>query len=113
MSSLISEPREWIIIGLTKGEIGNPYFPTNLFEIKECEAPESNRTDAGIELTRNVPRMTSGATSGAAWASFAVTWFTRAFVNWTVGFGVPLVARTPDAGLVGFANCYLFGHLLA
>jgi hypothetical protein len=31
------------------------------YEMKECEAPESKRTVAEIELTLNVPNMTSGA----------------------------------------------------
>jgi hypothetical protein len=28
-------------------------------KIKECDAPESNKTDAGAELTRNIPNTTS------------------------------------------------------
>jgi hypothetical protein len=36
-----------------------PYFVTNWAEIKECDAPESNKTDAGAEFTRNIPNTTS------------------------------------------------------
>ena len=57
----ISELGEWINVGLTKEKIDKSYLPTNLLETKECEAPESNKTDAGTELTRNIPRTTSGA----------------------------------------------------
>ena len=41
--------------------------------MNECDAPESNKTDAGQELTRSVPK----TTSCASLASSAVTWFTR------------------------------------
>jgi hypothetical protein len=34
---------------------------TKVCEMKECEAPESKRTVAGIELTLNIPNITSGA----------------------------------------------------
>jgi hypothetical protein len=30
-------------------------------EINECDAPESNRTMALVEMTENIPRTTSGA----------------------------------------------------
>jgi hypothetical protein len=30
------------------------YLATYLAEMKECDAPESNKTDAGAELTRNI-----------------------------------------------------------
>ena len=36
---------------------------TNACDMKECEAPESKRTVAGVELTSNVPSMTSGFSS--------------------------------------------------
>jgi hypothetical protein len=49
-----------------------PFF-TKFSITKEWDAPESNNTLAGVELTRNVPRTTSGASA----ASLAVTWFRR------------------------------------
>ena len=48
---------------------------TNAYEIKECEALESKRTLAGIELMLNVPIITSGApttVSGATWFTLLV-----------------------------------------
>jgi hypothetical protein len=46
-------------------------FPlvTKFSVMKEWDAPESNSTLAGVELTRNVPRTMSGASA----ASSAVT----------------------------------------
>jgi hypothetical protein len=41
--------------------MGMPCFATNSAEIKECDAPESNKTDAGAELMRNIPNTTSRA----------------------------------------------------
>jgi hypothetical protein len=38
---------------------GMEYLATYLAEIKVCDAPESNKTDAGAELTRNIPNTTS------------------------------------------------------
>jgi hypothetical protein len=38
-------------------------FSTNDSVINECDAPESNKTEAGIELIRNIPYTTS-ASSG-------------------------------------------------
>ena len=35
------------------------YLATYSAEIKECDALESNKTDAGAELTRNIPNTTS------------------------------------------------------
>ena len=63
----MSKPGACIIIGLAKGIIPNPHLPTKRLDTKEWEAPESNRTKAGTELTGNVPK----TTSGAAWASSA------------------------------------------
>ena len=39
---------------------------TNACDMNECEAPESKRTMAGVELTSNVPSMTSGAASAVS-----------------------------------------------
>ena len=40
--------------------------------MNEWEAPESNKTAAGTEFTRNVP----STTSEEVWASSTATWFT-------------------------------------
>ena len=45
---------------------------TNASDMKECEALESKRTVAGVELTLNVPSMTSGSASVVS----IDTWFT-------------------------------------
>jgi hypothetical protein len=60
-----------------------PFF-TKFSVTKECDAPESNNTLAGMELTRNRPRTTSGASA----ASSAVTWFRQplALLAWLFGF---------------------------
>ena len=42
---------------------------TNACEIKECEAPESKRTLAGIELRLNVPIITPGASMAVSGAT--------------------------------------------
>jgi hypothetical protein len=41
--------------------IGISCFATNNLVMKECDAPESNKTVAGTELTKNVPSTTPGA----------------------------------------------------
>jgi hypothetical protein len=38
---------------------GMEYLATYSVEIKECDASESNKTNAGVELTRNKPNTTS------------------------------------------------------
>jgi hypothetical protein len=38
---------------------GMEYLATYLAEIKECNAQESNNTDEGAKLTRNIPNTTS------------------------------------------------------
>ena len=48
---------------------------TNAYDMNECEAPKSKRTVAGVELTLNVPSMTSGSASAIsvdAWFTFPV-----------------------------------------
>lgn len=44
---------------------------------KKCEAPKSNRIVAGTELMENV----ANTTSGASWASSAVTWLMCPFLK--------------------------------
>ena len=53
--------------------MGMPCFAVNFDDMKECDAPESNNTIAGAELTGNLPRTTSGVSS----ASWVVTKLTR------------------------------------
>ena len=47
-------------------------------EMKECEAPESNRTVAKLDSMGNIPRITSGsfwASSAVMWCTFPSSWF--------------------------------------
>jgi hypothetical protein len=45
------------------------YFATNLDDMKECDAPKSNKIVAGCEFARNVPN----TTSWDCWASSTIT----------------------------------------
>jgi hypothetical protein len=38
---------------------GMEYLATYLVEMNVCDAPELNKTNAGAELTRNIPNTTS------------------------------------------------------
>jgi hypothetical protein len=40
---------------------------TNDCDMKECDAPESKRTVAGVEWTSNVPSITSGSSTAVSW----------------------------------------------
>jgi hypothetical protein len=40
--------------------------------MKECDAPESKRTVAGVEWTSNIPSITSGSSTVVSWDK----WFT-------------------------------------
>ena len=51
----------------------NLFLNTKQAETNKCDALESNNTVAIVEFTRNSPYMTSGA----AYTSSALTWFTR------------------------------------
>ena len=90
-----------------------PLFLTKGSVTKEWDAPESNNTSAGTELTGNVPI----TRSGSSWASSALIWFRCPLATGAVFFWKG--ALTPG-GLVGpwftrgalgrlFAGC-LFGH---
>ena len=50
-------------MGFGMAHKGMLLFLTNACDMNECEAPESKRTVAGVELTSNVPSMTSGSAS--------------------------------------------------
>jgi hypothetical protein len=49
--------------------IGRLCFATNIDDMKECEAPESNKIIARWEFARNIPN----TTSWDCWASSAIT----------------------------------------
>ena len=51
----ISPPGELTSNFLLIGCLGTLCFSTNILVMKECDAPVSNKTEAGIELIRNVP----------------------------------------------------------
>jgi hypothetical protein len=40
-------------------DMGRWYFATNVDDLKQCDAPESNRTIVGCELAKNIPNTTS------------------------------------------------------
>src|SRR5436190_24072992 len=42
-------------------DVGKLYFVTKLDDMKECVAPQSNRTIIGLELMVNIPSTISGA----------------------------------------------------
>jgi hypothetical protein len=53
-------------------------FSTNDSVINECDAPESNKTEAGMELIRNIPYTTSsssGTDSAITWLTLSLLWF--------------------------------------
>ena len=58
---LSMEPGDCTTIILSKSEGENLCMVAKFREIKEWEAPESNRITAGMLLTENIPRTISGA----------------------------------------------------
>jgi hypothetical protein len=58
---LISTPSELTSMVCFIIDMGRWYFATNVDDIKECDAPESNKTIAGCELVKNIPSTTSWA----------------------------------------------------
>src|SRR6266542_6022240 len=70
---LMSPPGDCVKRGFFSKMVGMPCFATNFDDIKECDAQKSNNTVAGAELTKNLPRTTSGVSS----ASWVVTRLTR------------------------------------
>ena len=77
----------------------------------EWVAPESNRTVAGTEFTRNVPSTTSGASR----ASSALIWFRRPFAiaAFTQGAVLLIGPSRLGAGALGRGTFLLgLGHSL-
>jgi hypothetical protein len=69
---LISPPGELTSMVCFIIDMGRWYFATNVDDIKECDAPESNKTIAGCELVKNIP----STTSWACWDFLVATWLT-------------------------------------
>jgi hypothetical protein len=55
------DPGDCTTIILSKSEVENLCMVAKFREIKEWEAPESNKITAGMLLIGNIPRTTSGA----------------------------------------------------
>ena len=64
---LSRDPGDCTSMCFPKIEQGKVFWEAKLREIKEWEAPESNKITAGMLLTRNIPM----TTSGSSWASSA------------------------------------------
>jgi hypothetical protein len=60
-TALIFPPGEFTNMELGMVHRGMEYLATYSAEMNVCDAPESNKTDAGAELTRNIPNTTSWA----------------------------------------------------
>src|SRR3954469_9036876 len=86
------EPGDCTTRRYDKGTISRSCSCANLCETKECEAPESNKTCAGTELTGSIPVTTPGACSARA----AVTQLARA----TVEPGLVLMLRARGGALI-------------
>jgi hypothetical protein len=56
---LISPPGELTSMVCFMIVMGKSCFTTNDEDIKDCDAPESNKTVVGCELARNIPNTTS------------------------------------------------------
>jgi hypothetical protein len=61
--AFMSPPSELMCNVFLRGCFGMLCFSMNDSVINECDAPESNKTDAGMEFIRNIPYTTS-ASSG-------------------------------------------------
>ena len=81
--ALAEDPGVWITIGLGNRYPTSPPLDINSLVTNEWVAPESNRTVAGTELTRNLPNTTSGVSK----ASSALMWFRRPFAMATLPRG--------------------------
>jgi hypothetical protein len=58
-TALIFPPGEFTNMELGMVHRGMEYLATYSAEMNVCDAPESNKTDVGAELTRNIPNTTS------------------------------------------------------
>jgi hypothetical protein len=58
---LLSPPGELTSMVCFMIVIGRLHFATKLDDMNKCDAPESNKTVAGYELTRNIPNIMSWA----------------------------------------------------
>src|SRR3954468_6587974 len=90
LEAAIVAPGERTINRLRRGSDANPFSLANLIETKECDAPESNKTRAGTELTGSIPITTPGTCSACA----ALTQLARA----TVDPGLVLMLRARGGG---------------
>jgi hypothetical protein len=68
----ISPPGELTFIVHFMMVMGKLCLAANFDDMKECDAPESNKIIAGCEFARNIPN----TTSWDCWASLTVTWLT-------------------------------------
>ena len=94
-------PGEETAICLGKAAVVTLCLDANGYDMKECEAPESNNTLAGKELTGRLPKMTSEEASACA-----------AFIRLTLAaFGSCLTIAELTGG--GGGRRFGFGHLLA
>ena len=53
-------------MGFCMAHKGMLWFLMNAYDMNECEAPESKRIVAGVELILNVPSMTSGSATAVS-----------------------------------------------
>src|SRR4051812_47374782 len=70
------DPGELTTIGGYMFSNGKSYLRANASDMKECDAPESNRTEAGTELTGRVPITIVGsflAFSASTWLAWPCT----------------------------------------
>src|SRR3990170_2851014 len=72
-------PGDWITNGVGISSKGISWLRAKLSDIKECDAPESKRTEAGIEFTRRVPITILVSCR----ASSMLTWLT--LTSWLAG----------------------------
>jgi hypothetical protein len=59
--AFLSPPGELMCKIFLRGCFGRIYFSMNDSVINECDAPESNKTEAGKELIRNISYTTSAS----------------------------------------------------
>src|SRR3954467_11081257 len=62
----MNEPGEETAIGLGRSTVCKLFMDAKVLEMKQCEAPVSNKTFAGISLTGRLPMITSEESSACA-----------------------------------------------